>query len=61
MNVGCYNEGDGLQWLIGGLLQGTLWNLVVDGGAEHSSGGRAIACEGWDHPIKPAWQVHLQF
>ena len=25
-----------------------------------SSGGRALACKGWDHLIEPAWWVHLQ-
>ena len=22
---------------------------------------QALVCKGWDHPIDPAWQVHLQF
>ena len=30
-------------------------------GAGRSSGGRALARKGWDHPIEPAWCVDLQF
>ena len=30
-------------------------------GVGHSSSSRALACKGWDHPVEPAWWVHLQF
>ena len=38
-------------------------SFILEGelGAGHSSGGRARACKLWDHPIEPAWRVHLQF
>ena len=36
-------------------------NIKSEHGAVCSSGGRALACKGWDHPTEPAWQVYLQF
>ena len=37
--------------------QGTRVREIVG----RSSGSRALTCTGWDHPIEPALQVHLQF